>query len=458
MRRRILVGIAGAIIMGSLFVRPVQSQLIDVPKTYVGDLWSRPRLTGDWLGVRDELAQHGIWLDVDLVQVLQGVGSGGRDTGVEYGGHVDYRLHVDFQRLGLWPGGFLTLFAESQYGNSVNQKAGASIPVNTAAVFPELDENSTTLSSVVFTQFLAPWVGVYLGKLDITQGDANEFAHDYRTQFMNLGLQYNLVPFRTVPYTPLGAGIMLIPFEGADVSAGVLDPNGTVTESGFEDFFEDGVTVNGEGRVTIKPFGLTGHQTLGFSWSSKEYNSLDQDPRTFLRPLLLSILAERAPISGQPLPEVAQPDIRTTSGSWSIYYNFDQYVWTRPEDPTRGLGVFFRFGVSDGRANPIKYHYNVGIGGKGLIRGRPRDTLGLGWSYVELSDKLIPNLRAFLDLGLEREHAVELYYSVAVTPWLFVTPDLQIVLPASNNVVEPGPQLKEVDTAVIGGLRVFMRF
>jgi hypothetical protein len=130
-----------------------------------------------------------------------------------YGGHVDYRLHVDFQKLGLWPGGFLTLFAESQYGNSVNQKAGALIPVNTAAVFPELDESSTRLLSVVLTQFLAPWVGVYLGKLDITQGDANEFAHDYRTQFMNLGLQYNLVPFRTIPYAPLGAGITLIPFD-----------------------------------------------------------------------------------------------------------------------------------------------------------------------------------------------------------------------------------------------------
>jgi len=121
-------------------------------------------------------------------------------------------------------------------------------------------------------------------------------------------------------------------------------------------------------------------------------------------------------------------------------------------------GVFFRFGVSDGKANPIKYHYNLGIGGKGMIPGRPHDTFGLGWSYVELSDKLIPNLRAFLDLGLEREHAVELYYSVAVTPWLCVTPDLQIVQSVLNNVLQPGPQLNKVDTAVIGALRVYTRF
>src|SRR5207247_2902646 len=128
--------------------------------------------------------------------------------------------------------------------------------------------------------------------------------------------------------------------------ARLLDPHGTVTESGFEHFFEGGVTVNGEGRVTIKTFGLTGHQLVGFTWRDKEYNSLDQDPRTFLRPLLRGILADRVPISGQLLPEVAQADIRTTSGSWSIYYNFDQYLWTRQEDPTQGLGVFFRSGGS----------------------------------------------------------------------------------------------------------------
>jgi porin len=131
------------------------------------------------------------------------------------------------------------------------------------------------------------------------------------------------------------------------------------------------VTVNGEGRVTIKTFGLTGHQLVGFTWRDKEYNSLDQDPRTFLRPLLRGILADRVPISGQLLPEVAQPDIRTTSESWSIYHNFDQYLWTRQEDPTQGVGGFFRFGVSDGQANPIKYHYNMDLGARAWSPGVP---------------------------------------------------------------------------------------
>ena len=52
--------------------------------------------------------------------------------------------------------------------------------------------------------------------------------------------------------------------------------------------------------------------------------------------------------------------------TWSVYYNFDQYLWSPEGAPDRGIGVFFRFGASDGVANPIKYAYNVGIGAKGL--------------------------------------------------------------------------------------------
>ena len=32
---------------------------ITPPPTYGGDLWERPRLTGDWFGGRDWLSKHG---------------------------------------------------------------------------------------------------------------------------------------------------------------------------------------------------------------------------------------------------------------------------------------------------------------------------------------------------------------------------------------------------------------
>lgn len=439
-----------------------------VPETYGGDFWSRPRLTGDWFGARDELAKRGLTLDLDLSQILQGVGSGGRKTDIGYWGLVDYRLRLDTGKLGLWPGGFLDTHAMSSYGTSVNQQAGASVPVNGAALFPALtlDEPTTALMKVTYTQFFTKWLGVYAGKIEGLEADNNAFAHDFRTQFVNLGLQFNLAGI-LAPLSAWGGGVVVIPWDGAILSLSVLDPNGTPTDNSFDHAFDGGVTLGGEGRVTVKPFGLVGHQLVGFMWSDLERLSLRQDPSNLARLFLFNQfprLSNPGPILRRVLarffPQLLLPvaPLNQERETWAIYYNFDQYVWSPPGDPTRGVGPFFRFGVSDGLANPIKYHYNVGIGGAGIVPGRPNDSFGIGWSRIEFSKDLAPLLRRALDLGLEREDAVEAYYNVAVTPWLGVTLDLQVVEPGLKKTLSSSGQLTDVGTAVIGGLRAFVRF
>jgi porin len=59
--------------------------------------------------------------------------------------------------------------------------------------------------------------------------------------------------------------------------------------------------------------------------------------------------------------------------------------------------------------NPVKYAYNVGFAGNGIVPGRPDDAFGVGWSRIDFS----PFLRDTLGLGLKHEYAVELYYKVA---------------------------------------------
>ena len=74
---------------------PGARQPIDVPPTWGGDFWSRPRLTGSWFGLRDELGKKGVVFDVDLLLTPQSVMTGGRDTGSEFWGNADYTLNVD---------------------------------------------------------------------------------------------------------------------------------------------------------------------------------------------------------------------------------------------------------------------------------------------------------------------------------------------------------------------------
>ena len=252
---------------------------------YSGDLWSRPALTGDWGGLRNTLAKKGINLDVDLVQGVLGLNAGGSfrnhdSVRYPYGGHAEYTLNVDTGKLGLWPGGFLRIMGESQFGSYLQGKdTGALLPPNAAALYPIPFDDTTTLTSVVFTQFLAKWFGIYLGKLDTFSGDMNAFAHEWKTQFMNTGFGPNPVLFNTFPYSTLGAGLIVLPTESVQFTFTAASPGGPPIVPASTTLFEEGVVLDAELRVGIKPFGLPGHQLIGGIWSSQTFTSLAQDPR-----------------------------------------------------------------------------------------------------------------------------------------------------------------------------------
>ena len=62
--------------------------------------------------------------------------------------------------------------------------------------------------------------------------------------------------------------------------------------------------------------------------------------------------------------------IAEKSGSWSLFWNADQYLWPDPRDPSRDCGLFGRAGISDGKPNPIDWTLSFSIGGQSQIDGR----------------------------------------------------------------------------------------
>jgi porin len=457
-------------VLGALTIFALTSgavaQPVDVPPTWGGSFWDRPRLTGDWFGLRDEMGKKGIVMDLDLLQVPQGVGTGGRETLAEYSGLAEYTLNVDTQKLGLWPGGFLNVMGMSNFGNNVDNASGALVPTSIVSILPQPDTTTSALMNLTFMQFLSPKFGIVVGKLYTLGGDDNEFAHDFHSTFLYTGLNFNMT-LALFPFSAYGGSLIFLPWEGATFTVGVIDPSGTPTNNDITEAFSTGVLVNAEGRVTIKPFGLVGHQLLGFGWSNKERLSLQQDPGNLTRMLLekrFARLSDPGPILLRILerffPELLVPTqpANTTSNTWAVYYNFDQFLWSPKGQPDKGIGAFFRFGISDGIANPIKYAYNVGVGGKGIVPGRPRDTFGIGWARTQMSSNYVPFLRQQLNLGLDKEDAVEMYYNFSVTKWLNATLDLQVIDPAFNKFLDSSNRLQTMNTSVVGGLRIYSRF
>jgi len=384
-------------------------------------------LTGDWHGSRNCLAEGGITFDLDVGHYFHGVASGGLDQRFVYGGHGDYVSNIDFGKLGIQQGLFVKLRAEHRFGENINGDTGAFLPATIQPDLPIAGQEDLLLTNVLFTQMFSEHFGVFAGKLDTLDGDANAFAHGRgKEQFMNTGFVVNPIALRTVPYSTLGFGFVLLnDYQEPMFTYTVLNAVDTANRAGFDELFEEGVAMSAELRLRTNFFDMPGLQLFAGTWNSREFVALGQDPRVVL--------------PNQP--------INRTTGSWSLYWNFDQYLFSYCDDPSKGWGVFGRAGIADQEANPLARFLSFGVGGNVPHCSLRDDTFGIGWYYAQTSDEIGPLLQ--VPLGpIGDGHGVELFYRSQVTPWLAVTPDMQILMPARENV----------DTALAFGVRAVMEF
>jgi porin len=205
------------------------------------------------------------------------------------------------------------------------------------------------------------------------------------------------------------------------------------TRGGKENLFARGVTLVPDFILRGKPFGRPALLNVGGTYSNSRYRSLD--PSTYLD-LLQSGQLQQALANGGP----------TETNSWSVFINGYQSLWVDPCDEKRNWGVFGAWGISDGNPNPLKYSFSAGVGGRSMLPGRNRDSFGVGYYYLGLSDSVKTLASPFTTL--RDEYGVELFYNLALTPWCRVTPNFTVARPFTAGT----------DTTIATGLRLQMSF
>jgi len=407
---------------------------------YRGDLWSRSTLLGDLGGKRQELYEKGIVLDLGLTQVAQWVVDGGRDKSGRYAGSADYYLFLDTGRLDLWPGGLVGIHAESKFGRSVIPASGVLSPVNADYLWPNpAEESATFLSEYYVQQALTEWLLVQAGRVNwVSLADRNRFSNDEKNQFLNMSLRNTPLLGTFVPLTAHGVSAVVAPRPDVSLALVLVSANDEPDRYGSPGGLFSEVTAAAELDVSWKLGDLPGTVRPAFAWTSL-------DPIAFDNPFLVPELAE-----GLQLP--------TKSGNWLVNFNFEQYLFkpdqesapklhTAPFDfEPEGIGVFFRFSYTPDDRNAWNIHVSGGIGGRGVIPGRPHDRYGIGFHALLESDDLRD--QPILGGALDSEWGMEVFYNFALTPWLQITPDLQYI--------QSG--LPGVDDALVIGTRVQMYF
>ncbi len=392
---------------------------------YAGDLWERPVLLGDFKGGRSELADAGYTIDVSNTQFYQGVASGGVRRDFDYGGRFDYYLNVDGKKAGLHEGFFITLHAETRYGEAINAETGAIMPANFPLLFPIPGQTVTALTGVKFMQAFSENFLAFAGKINTLDEFRQPFnPRRYTDSFTNMALAFPVPASRTVPYSTLGAGFAVLRDMQPIFSTMILDTNNTPTTSGFDSFFNNGMTIVSRLDIPVTFNNLPGHQGFWGTYSSGTYSDLS--PTSYYDPILGTVTT-----TGR------------QTGSWSLFYSADQAFYVDPQNPKRSYGIFTNLGLADNGPSPVRWSANVGVNGAVPFDSRPLDTFGVGYAYTGYSQPV----HDFL--ANRNDQVVELFYNIAVTPWFRLTPDLQILVPAREQTISGDP----INTDIVLGVR-----
>lgn len=390
------------------------------------DLRNAKQLTGDWGGGRTQLKDAGIDVRLKVINEFMLNVHGGRETknGHDFGGSYDLDLILDFEKMGLVPGGTLFIRGKGTWGGDDSdfdrEKIGGLFRTNQDAGTEEpLFVDKWWWQQMLFEDRLE----LRFGRLDILKDliDLSPVMGNEDDFFLNGALVRN----GTLPSAKALSLYANWSFtEHAYIRALVADANTRDRQTNFNTAFHGA----DEFRVYLElgclpnlksaKGGMPGSYRVG-TWF---------DPTTKVRNFNT--------LGGRLAP-------RTDSNDWGAYLGFDQMVWKENADEKdkQGASVAARYGWASGEVNRIEHFWALAAQYQGLIDGRDKDILGIGMAQGIMADEL-----RRIDPRADRETVYELYYSYQAAPWLIISPDFQFIHNAGG--------LEDNRTATVFGLRV----
>lgn len=372
-------------------------------------------LTGDWGGTRTSLDERGIRFRGDYVGEAMGVVDGGYGrTGARYAQQVRVGVDLDMGTLAGWSGGAFHVTLNDRRGNSTSADlVGNRFPIQEA-----YGGQYTRLTEASYDQtFNAGQSYFKLGYYAM----GNQFGlHSLLTHFVNAA-------FCAHPLAMSGnSGWYNYPTArwGGEVAQQV-SPALNVRTGWFQ------VNPNLGGNIernAFRPFvsGTTGSLfPLEVTWTPDKGGT---HPGVYK----FGGYYDTSRVNQRGL------DISPTTGRHGAYVLAEQRLTRETNDPQRGLTAFAQYMVSDTDTAQIRRWYALGGVYQG-IGSRAQDSIALGYVGADINRRLVDARRADLvGMGVpgdsplyqlsQAEELFELSYSIQVTPWLMIRPDVQYIV------------------------------
>jgi len=363
------------------------------------EIWlNEDTATGDWKGLRSKLEENGVTISGSYMTTVFTKGrSGGLlyKKGSSYQGLLNTAVEFNTEKMNLYKGGKLFVLFQNAHGKGLSDKyVGDNLIFNNADAM----KKTTQLSEYWYEQSL------FNDKLRLKIGkqDANcEFqALDTGFEFVNSG--FNYIPNSSLtayPDAAMGLTANIQPSDNTYIKYGFYDGQGVGSESGFNTVFHKNDTYKHFGEIGITP-SIKGHKGKYLFGMWRNTEDLDE---------LLSPDAVNAGIS----PE-------TFTSNHGLYAEFEQMIFREKPDNVdeQGLTILGQFAWAPPHKTELTKYFGTAIAYKGLIPKRDEDLLGIGINSAKFSKRLG---------HIKGESVLEVFYKMALTPWLYIQPDFQYI-------------------------------
>jgi len=365
------------------------------------ELSSRQYLFGDWGGERSALAEKGITFDFFYITDMQANPSGGLQQ--TYAGWERTRgtIHIDFDKMIQWQGLSFHSTGLWQSGRNLGGKIGT-----LANPSDLVSQHSTRLDSFWLQQFfLRNKVRIRAGQLAGLDFYGNQ---EYGGNWL---------------IEPLGYAF------------------GNLFSSIFESFDPAGTP---GAEILVAP---TSHFYVKSAVMAGNRNPYKQDPTGFHFAIRDSpnFLFEAGYLTGKTYPgeykfggvynggKFPSPAGIESSGNYLIYGMASQALFRPDAGSNRGLDATIGFDYSPGDVSRENVQVTAGARINAPFARRPKDRIGIGFVYSKISDPFSNFGELLGGPRLGSEKAIELNYSLQVTPYFLVQPAFQYYANVGGN-------------------------
>lgn len=397
--------------------------ILTLPMPVWADDWlARDHLLGEWEGQRPSLVEKGIAFNFLLTTDHFAVTHGGVNTGSETFYNADLTATLDANKLWGWNDITLFFYLLGDGGGDINEHVGSLQGIDNI----EAPDAWKLYEAWIDKRFNEHRSSVRFGLYNLnSEFDVSQSASLFINPSLGIGKEYSQAGLNgpsIFPTTSVSLRFLHEFSEQTYFQIAALDgvPGDRNTAHGTHIHFDpnDGFLYAAELGHIVTLNDVRQHKiALGLWHYTETFDDLvDTDS------------------SGQPIKRHNNQGAYAL-GEWRLI--------SAANNPALGLNVFGRYGIANADINPVSHFLEIGITYTGAFTGRASNQLGLAVVSAYSGEKYRQVLQNAGITPTTSETIIEFTFSMQLTPWLVLQPDLQ-------RVIHPGMDSAVTDATVIG--------